>query len=274
MPTLVRSVRKVVLFVLVMAVSGVGVAQAQTDPDIAPPSAEAAGDVVAIDGAAEGITPDIVRYSSRIYATAEQVRPASTSGGAEYMFSKTLVYSDSRVDHYTEWAFYKINGDETNFFVDTVSIAQGKDVSTEPSDKYKVEEFSTTLERPSNASSNPIFKQWATPGGRIMDEPATFSLTYEGASISKTLPALHETLITVSTRSAMPDEPEFFRVTLRVKYMGDRDDAEYPEVFIGGYLSRWEGGPPWGMEVRFSGRAYSRAGGGFHYWNNAQPIEE
>ena len=268
MPTLVRSVRKVVLFVLVMAVSGIGVAQAQTDPDIIPLSPNA----VAIDGAAEGITPDIVRQSSRLYATAEQAHPATTSGGTEYMFSKTVIVSDSRIEHYTEWAFYKINGHEDRFFVDTVTVATGKAVSLD--EEYRVKSIATEL-RHSGIARNARRIEWSPiSGASLNDGPATFSLTYQGASISRTLPASPNTRVWTAPSYADAIDGPIYEHEMGIGYNGDLDDADFPEFLSGGTVSRWEGDLPWGMEIWVQGSAYSLRTGERHFWSVTQPIEE
>ena len=285
MPTLVRSVRKVVLFVLVMAVSGVGVAQAQTDPTVASSSHGAADSSSCLSSAGDaamanrhavgGITPEVARQSARLYATAEQVRPAAVTGGAEFMFSVDVSISDGWIMHYTVWEFYKINGDETNFFVDTASTAYGRRVSVD--EEYLVTAFGTLFYVPLSTSAAPSTARLVTrvpdSAVRLPDggEDIIFSLEHDGASISRRIPASPYTLLNSTT---MPDSNNrsFYHSTT-VTYLrdpiadpDDPVDATHPGVFTGGSVAHWNCGPPWGMKVAVWGEAVSSLTRVEHRW--------
>ena len=271
MPTLVRSVCKVALFILVIAVSGVGVAQA--DPGVAPPNPDVAGDTMTESPAAGVITPDVVRQSARLYATAEQVRSATISGGAQYMFSENMVVSDNRIMHFTVWDFYKINGREDHFFVDTVSTAQGRYIS--PDEEYRVKGIFTKLSSPATGAP-PLarLKQWA-PGSIVRlpdDKPTTFSLTYQGASISRMVPPTKYTYIDSSSQ-ILPGGSRY-SYNMSVYYTGRLDAPDFPEVRTGGSVSRWQGDAPWGMEVSVWGQAVSLQTREDYYWSAVKKVGE
>ena len=269
MPTVVRYVCKVVLFILVIAVSGVGVAQAQTDPDVVPTNTEAV-----TDGPAAGvITPDVVRQSGRIYATAEQAMAATVTGGAEYMGSKTIAVSSSWFDSFTKWNFYAINGREDHFFVDMFYVATGKG-------EYRIRGLSTRFGAyPGGEPSNARLKQWA-PGSSIDlpdDRPTTFSIDYQGASIARTFHASPNTHLIVRA-------PEDYFGTgilshnVAMSYVGDYEDPDYPKVFTIGSVSRWEGDPPWGRTVLVRGTVYPpsprQPGQTSHTWDVVERVEK
>ena len=269
MPTLVRSVCKVALFVLVMAVSGVGAAQAQTDPSVAPPIPDA----VVTDSAVAGvITPDVVRQSARLYATTEQVSRAITSGNVEYWFSETLIISERGVEHFTEWAFYKINGDETNFFVDTYSVATGKEASSDPYDDYKVIDSNAVLCPDISAARLQEF----APSSAVdlpEDRPATFSLAYGGASVSRTIPASPNTRL-YSNSITVDDGLLCHSMSMQYAEHHYVEDLPSPEALAGGVVARWEGGSPWGMKLSAGGWAVSSPVIEGHRWGVTQQVEE
>ena len=120
-----RFVSRLVLFVLVIAVSGVGAAQAQTDPDSAPPSIdqEELRDPVSEGSKATRVTPDLVAKSARLYETDEQIiRNSDDVSEANYWFALDWTSGDSAVYDNTIWYFYKVDGYD-GFFIEVVGTA-------------------------------------------------------------------------------------------------------------------------------------------------------